>query len=186
MKYLLLLTLLLCSCSAVKQIQQKSNSITSHAQTSKEHFEGIIQAASSTPPGIAEIQERSNQGISEQTAIIEEAKKIIEATSGVEDKVPWWAGVIEIVAIAVIIVGVLALLWNTGIGAAIRKMLGFIPEIKKDQAKLLDEALSGETNIREAIAFMRARDPMLDSAFKKRKEEANAQLQTNSTETTQS
>lgn len=176
--------LFLCSCSAVEKIQRNSNDITTHAQESKAHFEGIISAASAVPPRLEEISKRSNQGILEQTAIIEKAQGVIEATSGVKDIVPWWANTIEIVMVSLAIIAILVILWYTGLGTVIRKVLGFIPEAKKDQAKLLDEALNGETDIREAIAFMRAKDPMLDSAFKKRKEStSDAQLQTNSSTT---
>jgi len=185
MKLVFLFPLLLCSCSAVEKIQRNSNDITTHAQESKAHFEGIISAASAVPPRLEEISQRSHQGILEQTAIIEKAQGVIEATSGVKDIVPWWANTLEIVMISLAVIAILILLWYTGVGTAIRKILGLIPEHKQDQAKLLDEALSGKTDIREAIAFMRAKDPMLDSAFKKRKESASdAQLQTDSTTTT--
>ena len=54
-----------------------------------------------------------------------------------------------------------------------QKLVGYIPEAKKQEAKLLDETLNGQTNIRETIAFLRAKDPMLDAEFKRRK---NAKL----------
>lgn len=185
---LVLLFFMLCSCSAVEKIQKNGNSIQTRAQTTRSYLEDISQAAKSSPPGLETITQRSNQGILEQTAIIEEAQGIIEATSGVKDIVPWWANTLEIVMIAVALVAVAIILWNTGIGIGIRKMIGFIPEADKEQAKLLTEVLDGNTDMREAIAMMRAKDPMLNTAFKtlKKKKEAaaNAQLQTdNSTAT---
>ena len=153
-----------------------------YAQTTKDHLEGISKAATSIPPGIEEIKTRSDQGISEQTAIIEEAQGILEKTSEVKDIVPWWANLLEITMIAVSLVAVVIILWNTGIGLAIRKVIGLIPEAKKDQAKFLMEALNGNTDLKESVAFMRAKDPLLDSAFKRRKEQ-NAKLQANSSTT---
>lgn len=163
------LSLAMLGCSSVEQIQKNSNEIRSLAQESKQLFEKIHEAATVYPPRIHEITQRSNQGISKQTAIIAETEGIIEATSGVVDTVPWWAHTIEVSMIALGILGVAGLLWYTGVGSLIRKLIGFVPEAKQQEAKLLDETLSGNTSLRETIAFLRAKDPDLDSAFKKRK-----------------
>ena len=75
--------------------------------------------------------------------------------------------------IAAAILGICVLLWYTGIGTFIKKVvysLGlFIPEKKIQQAKLLAEAKdeSDPTTIREAIAAFRAGDPAFDAAYKK-------------------
>lgn len=170
---LLISFLALISCSSVEKIQKSSNSIRSLAQDSKNNFEKINEAATAILPRLSEIQERSNQGILEQTDIIEKTERIIEATSGVVDTVPWWANTIQIVMIAISILGVVVLLWYSGLGRLMQKLVGYIPEAKKQEAKLLDETLNGQTNIRETIAFLRAKDPMLDAEFKRRK---NAKL----------
>lgn len=167
------LSLCMFSCSSVETIQRNSNSIRSIAQDSKQNFEKIYEAAVSVPPRIKEIQNRSHQGISEQAKIIAKTEGIIEATSGVADTTPWWAKMVEISMIAAAILGVVALLWYTGIGTLIRKLVGFVPEAKKQEAKLLDEALRGDTSLRETVAFLRAKDPLLDTAFQRRK---NAEL----------
>lgn len=168
----LLLSLACASCSSVEQIQRNSNTIRSLAQDSKENFEKIHEAASSNPPRLDEIKERSNKGISQQTSIIEKTEGIIEATSGVKDTVPWWANMIEISMVALSTLGIVVLLWYTGLGTLIRKLIGFIPESTKQEAKLLDETLNGNTSLRETIAFLRAKDPMLDAEFQRRKKDA--------------
>jgi hypothetical protein len=159
----------LCSCSSVEQIQRNSNTIRSLAQDSKQNFEKIYEAAIAVPVRLEEIKNRSYQGISEQTEIIAKTEGIIEATSGVVDTVPWWANMIEVSMVAIAIIGVVVLLWYTGLGTLLRKLIGFVPEAKKQEAKLLDEALSGDTSLRETIAFLRAKDPVLDTAFQRRK-----------------
>lgn len=171
-KAILLLSLACVSCSSVEQIQKNSNSIRSIAQDSKENFEKIYEASISTPPRISEISERSHQGISQQTKIIAKTEGIIEATSGVKDAVPWWANTIELIMIASAVIGLIVLLWYTGIGTLLRKLVGYVPESKKQEAKLLDEALNGNTSLRETVAFLRAKDPILDTAFQKRKNDA--------------
>ena len=170
---------LLLSCSSVKKIQQNTSDIQQLAQTTKEHFEKINEAAAATPPRIEEIKSRSDQGISATTDIVEKAKVVVAATSGVKDVVPWWADVFTAGAIAISCMAVGIILWQTGFGLVIKKLIGYIPESTKQTAKLLDESLTGDTSLRETVAHLRAKDPELDAAFKKRKK--NAQLQTPST-----
>lgn len=165
-----LLSFACLSCSSVEQIQKNSNSIRSLAQESKENFEKINEDLSAIPPRIESAKKRSDKGVSQQTAIIEKTEGIIEATSGVNDVVPWWARTLEIGLIAVAIIGSLVFLWYSGLGNLFRKLIGYVPEAKKQEAKLLDETLSGNTSLRETVAFLRAKDPALDAAFRKRKD----------------
>jgi len=139
------------------------------AESSKDRFQRIDNAARADPPRAEEIIEESDQGLSEQTQIIEATSIVVESVSQVEDKVPWWASMIQTVAIAAIVVAVLIGLWYTGIGTLLRKVLGFIPEAKKEEAKLLDESLEDPKKLKEAVAAMRAKDPLLNEAFKKRR-----------------
>ena len=162
----------LISCSAVEKIQRNTNDIRTIAEESKQNFEKINDAAITEPPRIEEIKERSNQGISQQTQIIEKSQVVIEATSQVKDIVPWWANTIEIIFISLSILGVLALCWYAGLGNLIHKLIGYVPTAKRNEAKLLAEALDSkeETTLREVIAYLRAKDPLLDEAFRKRRD----------------
>lgn len=171
--FLLSLLFCLCSCSAVEKIQHSSNQVRALAQDSKLNFEKIHEAASAEPPRIEEIQERSNQGISEQTEIITKTEGIITATSKVIDVIPWWVNLIEIVAIAVGVIVTVGFMWYAGLGTLLRKLIGFVPESKNQEAKMLDEAIKGDkTSLREVVALLRAKDADLDRAFKKRKKNA--------------
>lgn len=164
--------ILLSSCSAVAKIQKNSNDIRSIAQESKENFEKINEAATVQPPRIPEIQERSHQGISQQAQIIEKTETVIETTAKVEDKIPWWVDTIEIVLISLSILGVILFLWYSGVGLFIQKLVGYVPSAKRNEAKLLAEALDSkeDTTFREAVAYLRAKDPLLDAAFRKRRD----------------
>lgn len=166
------ISLTLVGCSAVEKIQNNSNSIRTLALDSKENFEKINEAATAEPPRVEEIKERSNQGISEQTEIIAKAEGIIEVTPRVEDVIPWWANFLQILVIGITTLAVIVFLWYSGVGVVIRRLIGFIPEAKRQEAKMLDEAIQGTTSLREAVAFIRAKDPELDTAFKKRKKNA--------------
>ena len=173
---------LLLSCSSVEKIQRNTSDIQQLAQTTKEHFEKINEAAAATPPRIEEIKSRSDQGISATTDIVEKAKVVVAATSGVKDVVPWWADLLSIAAMAAVVIGICVILWQTGLGLVVKKLVGHIPEASHQTAKMLDESLQDPSKLRESVAALRAKDPALDAAFKKRKKDAK--LQETSTPTT--
>jgi hypothetical protein len=166
--------LFLASCSAVGKIQNNANDIRTLAEESKQEFVKIHEAASADSPRIQEIKERSNQGISKQTEIVEKTQVVISATSGVKDVVPWWATTLEVLVVGLCILGCLFVLWYSGIGLLLRKAVGFIPSAKMEDAKLLSEAMDekNKTTLREAVAAMRARDPELNKAFEKKKKKS--------------
>lgn len=201
---LLLLCSCLFGCSSVKKIQAKSNDINSSATVTIKTLEEIKESAIVTETNLHEIRasvqeiesheikekieehvaiaselqaqiiERSDQGLLEQTKISTSVKEVIEATSEVEDIVPWWASLLEILAVAAIAVACIILVWQLGLGVLLRRLVGFIPAAKQEEAKILDEAMSTEsdTTIREAVAMLRAKDPELNAAFKRRKKRA--------------
>jgi flagellar biosynthesis component FlhA len=198
---LLLVCSFLFGCSSVKKIQAGSNTINTASTTTTKALEEIKEAAIVADhsleviyenvkeiPAAEEIKqhvaiaseaqqtiiERSDQGLLEQATISSTVKEIIEATSSVKDAEPWWAVLLQYASVAVISLAVVIILWQTGVGLVIRRLIGFIPTAKKEEAKILDEALSSEseTTIREAVAMLRAKDPELNEAFKRRKKRA--------------
>jgi flagellar biosynthesis component FlhA len=198
---LLLVCSFLFGCSSVKKIQAGSNTINTASTTTTKALEEIKEAAIVADhsleviyenvkeiPAAEEIKqhvaiaseaqqtiiERSDQGLLEQATISSTVKEIIEATSSVKDAEPWWAVLLQYASVAVISLAVAIILWQTGVGLVIRRLIGFIPTAKKEEAKILDEALSSEseTTIREAVAMLRAKDPELNEAFKRRKKRA--------------
>lgn len=168
---LALISLLTISCNKVQKIQSNTLDIQKLSQESKENYEGIIIAARLNPPAIEEIVERSNKGISQQTAIIEKAKDTIIQTSEVTDSVPEWMKLVELGLWVALVLGVIVGAWYLGLGTLTRRIIGYVPQAKKDEAKLLSEALdeSSETDMREVVAYLRAKDPELNAAFLKRK-----------------
>lgn len=194
---LLLVSSLFFGCSSVKRIQTKSNEIQTSSVVTTEVLQDIKQDAILTEKSLEVINEstkieevkeqvivaveaqqriieRSDQGLLEQAKISTSVKEVIEATSSVKDIEPWWAVLLEYIAIAVISLAIVIGLWQTGLGLLFRRLIGFIPVAKQEEAKILDEALSTEsdTTIREAIAMLRAKDPELNEAFKRRKKRA--------------
>lgn len=199
---LLLVCSFLVGCSSVKKIQAGSNTINTSSTVTTKALEKIKEAAIVTEQSLevvyeavqeipevteevkqhitvaAEAQqtiiERSDQGLLEQTKISTTVKEIIEATASVKDAEPWWSELLQYLAAAAIAIAVVLILWQTGLGLLVRRVIGFIPSAKQEEAKILDEAMSTEssTTIREAVAMLRAKDPELNAAFKRRKKRA--------------
>jgi outer membrane murein-binding lipoprotein Lpp len=141
--------LLLAGCSPTQRIASNASSIRTLAESSRDRFE-----AAAIPEGAAE-----------QTAIIEQAAAISVDVAGVRDEVPSWLSTVEWFALATLAVAVCVL----GLGAIVRRLVGWIPERQRTAAKLLRESVDGSTNIREAVAAIRSADPLLDAAYRKAK-----------------
>lgn len=156
-------TAVFTGCTSTAKISRSSNKIQEAAQASKERFE--ILAAEAPPPH----NQTAVGGIEEQADIIERAKAIQTYLTGVEDKVPEWVILLQYTAIAAITIAVLLILWNTGIGTAIRSLLGWIPRKKQREADLAAAVLSDSSpvNVREYIAAKRASDRDFDKAYAK-------------------
>lgn len=146
--------LFLVGCSSTEEISTSNHLIQREAMA-------ILKTED-----IAEAHKHANN-------IIEESTDIASAVGNVKDTTPWWGDMITYGFIALSIIGVCFLLWYTGVGALVKRVvysLGlFIPDKKLQQAKVLSEAKdeSDPTTIREAIAVMRASDPAFDAAYKK-------------------
>ena len=91
----------------------------------------------------------------------------------VEDLTPWWASMMGNLAVAAIVIGVVILLWQTGIGMIIKKVLWsmgwFIPKATMRSAQVDMKALDRghEMSVREAIAVRRSSDPAYEAARNK-------------------
>lgn len=103
------------------------------------------------------------------------ATTIVQQVPHVEDKVPWWASLLKLLAWVAGFGLVAWLLWTTGIGALIKRFvwgLGlFIPKAKVSSAKLDAEALEDPAKLPQAIASRRTIDPAYNAAFEKIKAE---------------
>ena len=99
------------------------------------------------------------------------AARIHERLPDVEDQVPAWLSVVGWVAIAVVSVAAAIILWQTGIGTAIRVAIGWLPRKKVSDAELAAGMLdpNDPEDAREYVAARRASDPEFDAAWRRLK-----------------
>lgn len=156
--------LLLAACSPSKQIAVAATDASSRAEEIHRlaHRIGVV---STQPEVIAD----AAQIAVEADAIRGAAGTIHRALVGVEDVTPWWAVLLQIGFWAVIVVAVAVILWQTGIGQALRAAVGLIPRRKLQEANLAAAALdpSRAEGLRELIAARRAADPLFEAAWRK-------------------
>jgi hypothetical protein len=83
--------------------------------------------------------------------------------------VPAWLSTLKWWGIAVAVVGIAFLLWQSGVGTAIRIAIGWLPRKKVAQAELAADMLDPNSpeGDREYVAFMRSQDAEFDAAFKR-------------------
>jgi hypothetical protein len=149
---LFILTLLLAGCSPVSRIANNTNEIRTQAQLLADHGIAI------NDPVV----------VTGATRIDTLAAGIHVALGGVEDKTPAWMSMLTWIAIAAVVVAVVVLLWQTGLGTMIRIAVGWLPRKQRQDADLAAGMLdpSKPEDAREYIAARRASDPYFDAAFK--------------------
>lgn len=156
-------------CSDAQRIADATTVARRNAESSHGRFVWIEGNATDT----AGVKAQAAEGAKEQVAIIAATEGIVRALPGVKDVTPWWANLIGWGLIALAIIGIVALLWMTGIGSFLRQLLasvaGLIPRRQRREAdlavKVMDEA--SPEGIREYIAARRASDPVFDAAYSK-------------------
>jgi len=86
-----------------------------------------------------------------------------------EDRTPAWLSTLWWVAAAVVAVAIAVMLWQTGLGTAIRVAVGWLPRRKVQDASLAAGMLDPDKpeDAREYIAARRASDPEFDAAWRK-------------------
>ena len=154
-------------CSSSSYIADASQEVRRNAESSQRRFVWIADNPTDAPR-VAKVAEG---GIGEQQSIIAASEGIVRALPGVKDVTPYWASLLSWGLIALSIIGVIALLWMTGVGSFLRQILatvtGLIPRRQRREAdlavKVMDEGSS--EGIREYIAARRASDPMFDAAY---------------------
>jgi hypothetical protein len=147
------LAFLLAGCSPVSRIANNTNAIRTEAQILIDH-------------GVAVNDPVVVNGASKIDTL---AAGIHIALGGVEDKTPAWMSMLTWIAIAAVVVAVVVLLWQTGLGTMIRLAIGWLPRKQRQDADLAASMLnpSKPEDAREYIAARRASDPYFDAAFKK-------------------
>jgi hypothetical protein len=154
---LLLLILLadfwLVGCSPLAKVSSNTNAIREEAQVLIDHGQAT---------GDREVVTRAQR-------INDLAADTHTQLSGLEDKVPAWLTTLWMAALAVVVVGVVVLLWQTGLGTAVRVAIGWLPRAKVRDADLAAGMLdpNNPENAREYVAERRASDPEFDAAWRR-------------------
>jgi hypothetical protein len=147
----LLIVLLLVGCNPVQRISNHANAIRTEAQALGEHGQAIGD------PVVVAGAERID-GL---------AAGIHDELPNVTNKVPAWLSTLQWWGIAVAVVAVAFVLWQSGAFTAIRIAVGWLPRRKVAAAELALDTLddSRPENDRELVAALRA-DPEFDACFR--------------------
>jgi hypothetical protein len=154
---------LTAGCSATKEIASSASVASNAAHSIYERSAFIITHSAQPEIVAAAVTIKADAEI-----ILHETHQISVAVSGVKDIVPFWMTLIQWGLGAVVAVALVVLLWQTGIGTAIRVAIGWIPRRVQNEADLARQAMSSEdpTTVRELIAAKRAASPLFNAAFK--------------------
>ena len=157
-------------CSAVEAINTNASQIHTLAESSEQRFEAIAQISD-----VDEVDKQTKHGIIEQRSIQDSVASIRKELPRVEDKEPSWMALVQRFSLAVILIAVFLIIWQTGIGTLLRKLLysltAFIPSKSMREAEMDMKIADGDNSmtIREAIASKRASSVSYNSAYKKLK-----------------
>jgi len=148
---LLALSASLVACNPVARIAADTNEIRAQAQELVKH---------GTQTGDEVVVSRATKIDGLASAIHGELPNVQARPSDLMD-------LLKIGAIGLVLVAVAVILWQTGIGTAIRVAIGWIPRRKKQEADFIEAVLDPNKpeSAREYIAARRAADPELNAAL---------------------
>lgn len=157
--------LVLAACNPVQHIAMQANAIRAEAKLLADHGRAIED-----PVVVSKAQE-----------IEELAADIHETLPEVEAKTPAWMSMIMYLAWAGIAIAVCVILWQTGLGRAIKVLVGWIPAPVEREARLLRDVMdpNRKEDLREFVAARRASSPLFDLAWRKANEQPAATGDTN-------
>lgn len=153
MKLAAIIVLALSACSPVARISANTNAIRTEARALIDHGQEIGDTVV----------------VDGATRIDGYAGAIHGDLARVEDKTPAWLSTLQWWGVAIAVAGIAFLVWQSGIGTAIRIAIGWLPRKKVAQAELAVDMLDPQSpeGDREYIAFMRSQDAEFDAAFRK-------------------
>ena len=139
---------ILAGCSSLGKVSEHANEIRTEARLLEAH---------GRETGDAQVVECSRR-------IYDLAAHIHERLPDLEDKEPAWLSTLVWVSAAVVAVAVVVLLWQTGLGQAIRVAVGWIPRKKVSDAELAFSMLNPESkeDPREYVAARRGAECPLE------------------------
>ena len=163
----IILAALTAGCSATKEIASSASVAASAAHSISERASFIVANSSQPEIVAAAVVIKGDAAV-----ILHEVAQISTAVAGVKDIVPFWATLIQwalgaVVAVA-LVVALVVLLFQTGLGTLIRVAIGWIPRRVQNEADLAGKMLSDDpATAREFVAAKRASDPLFAAAWKK-------------------
>ena len=173
---LLFLVSALGCASAVQSISADASHIDELSRSSEQRFETIASLTEDET-----ITNESQPAIAEQQDIQDSIAGIREELPRVEDRESWLAVVAGRATIAGILVAIVLILWQTGLGSLVRRIVysvsWFIPQ-QSMRAAEMDQKIASpnhEMTIHEAIASRRASDPAYNSAYERIKNKGTEQ-----------
>lgn len=148
-----LAAIVLAGCSSLGKVSEHANEIRTEARLLEAH---------GRETGDAQVVDSSRR-------IYDLAAHIHERLPDLEDKEPAWLSTLVWVSAAVVAVAVVVLLWQTGLGQAIRVAVGWLPRKKVSDAELAFSMLRPESkeDPREYVAARRGADPEFDAAWRR-------------------
>ena len=155
------LALVLLGCSATQKVSENANEI-------RKESNALIGHGRQT--GDKEVVARAER-------IYVLAADIHERIPDLEDRTPQWLSALAWAGGSVVAVAVVIVIWQTGIGTAIRVAVGWLPRRKVNDAELAAGMLDPKDpeDAREYVAARRASDPEFDAAWRRlKRKKANA------------
>lgn len=165
--------------SATRQIAQETGEIRASATFIREHVAAGRDQLAQPSPDLTVVDNLLLNIDNLATDIVDRTNKVqTTLIPKVEDKVPYWATLLQRWGLVAIGIVAIIFLWQTGLGVLIKRIvwsLGwFIPSGTKGEAKLDHEALAAPSvpsELKESVAAKRAARPDYDAAFRKLKKE---------------
>ena len=156
-------------CSATKRIATTATDISNTAATSKDRFATIESEATASTPNLPLIESEAVGGQADQAHILSLVNRINETLPSVEDQAPYWMILVEYGLLALILIAVAWILWSTGIGSLLKRLIGFVPRAKRREAELARAVMDDNSpaTVREYVAVRRATDKDFDEAYKR-------------------
>ena len=169
MRAAVLVAVVLTGCAGPSErIASNTTEVRRLAHSSGQRFERIAVEADAPQPSLPVIKTEAVAGQGEQARILNAVDLIYMALTGVEDQVPWWVAPLVWVCIALAVLGIVSIVWHTGVGRFIKGWLGIVTPTERRAAELTaslidltpDQAVA-------AVAELRRADPTFDAAFRR-------------------
>jgi hypothetical protein len=150
---LILASLWLVGCSELAKVSENATAIQAESQALIDHGRMV---------GDKEVVTRAGR-------IHDLAADIHGRIPHLEDKTPVWLSTLWWAAAAVALIAVAVILWQTGLGTAVRVAIGWLPRRKVQDANLAAGMLDPDKpeDAREYVAARRASDPEFDAAWRR-------------------